>query len=163
MTYTPPSVGASSWDVPLNAALAAINTDVVAAQAGVDRLSAGGGAEVATTQTTASTSYTDLATTGPTVAITLASARTVLVFVKAVVFQASTTDDVFMSFTASGATTLAADNNRAMRHNGSGTAEGYSAVAVVACNAGTTTFTARYRVDGGSGSWTARVLAVVPL
>lgn len=169
MSHTNPVAGSSNWDVTLNAALDEIDTTAEAAQvaadaaqADADTLAAGGGSSVATVETTASLTYVDLATVGPTVEITLAEARTVLVFVKATVFQASTTDDVFMSFTASGATTLAASDARAMRHNGSGTSEAYSSVEVVACNAGTTTFTAKYRTQtAGTGSFGDRVLAVV--
>lgn len=162
MSHTNPVAGSANWDVALNAALDDIDTTAVAAQADTDTLAAGGGASVVTVETTTSLTYVDLTTVGPTVAITLTEARTVLVFVKATVFQASTTDDVFMSFTASGATTVAASDGTAMRHNGSGTAEAYSAVAVVACNVGTTTFTAKYRTQAaGTGSFGDRVLAVV--
>ncbi|MBW0117028.1 hypothetical protein [Pseudonocardia abyssalis] len=93
--------------------------------------------------------------------MTLTEARTVIVFVKAEVLQLSTTDDVFMSFAASGATTLAASDARSVRHNGSGTAEAYSSFAVVNCAAGTTTFTAKYRVQGGSGRFVNREIAAI--
>lgn len=154
MTYTPPTAGSSNWDVPLNQALHDID-------ALSEDLAAGNGAAVGTAQTTGSTVYTDLATVGPTVSITLGSARTVLVFVKATLFQVSTTDAVFMSFAASGATTVAASDGNAVKQNGAGNAESFTAVAVVACNAGTTTFTAKYRTTGGSASFADRVLAVV--
>lgn len=161
MSYTPPSGGSADWDVPLNQALADIDATAEAAQDDADDSLAGGGASVATQQDTASTTYADLATAGPSVSVTLNEARTVLVFVKAQVLQVSTTDDVYMSFAASGATTVAAADSAAVRHNGSGTAEAYASVAVVACNAGTTTFTAKYRADGGSGRFTNRVIAAV--
>lgn len=154
MTYTPPVAGSSNWDVPLNQALADIDA------LGED-LIAGGGATVATVQTTASTTYADLTTAGPAVSITLLAARTVLVFVKATLFQVSTTDPVYMSFAASGATTVAAADTNAVKQNGAGNSESFTAVAVVACNAGTTTFTAKYRTVGGSASFADRVLAVV--
>lgn len=161
MAYTPPVDGVSNWDVPLNQALSDIHDTALAAQADADTLAAGGGAGVVTEETSTSTAYTDLATAGPAVSVTLTEARTVIVFVQANVFQASTTDDCFMSFEATGATVLAADDDRAMRHNGSGTTEAYSAFAVVACNAGTTTFTAKHRVLGGTGSWGGRSIAAV--
>ena len=148
MTYTPPVAGSSNWDVTLNQALADI-----------DRPS--GGVSVATAQTTASTTYADLTTVGPAVSVTLPSARTVLVFVKATLFQVSTTDAVYMSFAAAGATTVAAVDGNAVKQNGAGNAESFTAVSVVACNAGTTTFTAKYRTTGGSASFADRVLAVV--
>ncbi len=155
MTYTPPVVGAAAWGNTLNAALEDINTPA-------EDMRAGRSAAVATQQDTASTAYTDLTTVGPTVSITLVESRTVLVFMKSQMIQVTTTDDVFMSFVASGATTLAASDSRAVRHNGSGTSEAYSAFARVVCNAGTTTFTAKYRTEAaGNARFTNRELAVV--
>jgi len=154
MAYTPPVIGSSGWGTPLNQALADINDTAE------DSL-AGGGASVTTQQDTTSTSYVDLGTVGPSVSVTLTEPRTVIVLVKAEMLQTSTTDDVFMSFAASGATTLAADDSRSVRHNGSGTAEAYSSFAVVACSAGTTTFTSKYRVQGGNGRFVNRSIAAV--
>lgn len=154
MAYTPPTAGAANWDVPLNQALADIN-------ATADDSLAGGGASVATQEDTTSLTYTDLATAGPSTSVTLTAARTVLVFVRSSMQNITTADDVFMSFAASGATTVAAADVNGLRHNGSGTAEQYASVAVVACNAGTTTFTAKHRVDGGTGRFTNRVIAAV--
>jgi len=154
MAYTPPVAGTENWDVPLNAALAAIDSDVQ------DALS-GNGARVATPQDTTSTSYTDLSTSGPACSVTLDSARTVLVLLKTQILNTSTADDIYMSFVASGATTVAAADGSAVRSNGSGTAEQFASFALVACNAGTTTFTAKYRVDGGNGRFTNRSIAAV--
>lgn len=154
MAHTPPVIGSSSWGTVLNAALQDIDDTAT------DSL-AGGGAAVATQQDTTSTTYVDLATVGPSVSVTLTEARTVIVFVKAEMLQVSTTDDTFMAFEASGATTLAASDARAVRHNGSGTAEAYSSFAVVACAAGTTTFTSKYRVQGGTGRFVNREIAAV--
>lgn len=154
MAYTEPEIGSSDWGVSLNAALSDINDTA-------EDSVAGGGAGLGTQETTASTSYADLSTVGPSVSVTLTEPRAVLVLYGAEVLQVSTTDDVFMSFAATGATTLSADDARAMRHNGSGTAEAYSNFTVVACNAGTTTFTAKYRVQGGSGQYAQRRIAVV--
>lgn len=182
MPYTPPSAGTSDWDVPLNQALADINADVVTAQDTADTavglgvaatgdigdinddlsdIFQGNGAQVTTQQDTTSTSYTDLATVGPSVSITLQSARRVLVFVKAELLQISTTDDVFMSYATTGAVVNAASDADAVRHNGSGTAEAYSSFGFVDCPAGTTSFTAKYRVQGGTGRYVNRSIAVV--
>lgn len=160
MAYTPPAPGSSNWDVTLNAALDDIHDTALAAQADVGDALAGNGAVVGATQDTTSTTYADLATAGPACSITLDQPRKVLVFVKSQVMQASTTDDVFAAFAASGATTVVPADFDAVRHNGSGTAEQYASVAVIDCNAGTTTFTMKYRVDGGTGRFANRVIAV---
>lgn len=161
MPYTPPTAGATNWDVTLNQALSDINTDVVAAQQDANDLLAGGGADIINSETTTSTSYVDLGILGPTVSVTLAEARSVLVLMKAEMLQTATTDDVYMSFAASGATVVSALDSRAVRHNGSGTAEAYASFYVVACNAGTTTFTAKYRVDAGTGQFSRRSIAAI--
>lgn len=161
MAYTPPAAGSSGWDVTLNAALEDIHDVAVEAQQDVDDAFAGGGAVVATQEDTASTTYTDLTTGGPTVSVTLTEPRTVVVLVRAQVLQTATTDDVYMSFAASGATTVAASDASAVRHNGSGTSEAYASFGVVACNVGTTTFTAKYRVDAGNGRFVNRSIAAL--
>lgn len=154
MSYTPPVIGSSDWGTTLNTALSDINDTA-------EDSVAGGGASVTTQQDTTSTSYTDLSTSGPSVSVTLTEPRTVIVFVKSELYQLSTTDDVFMSFAATGATTVSASDARAVRHNGSGTGEAYSAFAVIACDAGTTTFTAKYRAEGGGARFANREIAAV--
>lgn len=161
MSYTPPTAGSADWDTPLNQALADIDATAEAAQDDVDDALAGGGGSVATLETTASTSFTDLATVGPAASVTLTAPRTVLVFLTARMRNQTTADDVYQSFAAGGATVLAASDGNGTRHNGSGGAQNYSSVSVVACSAGTTTFTAKYRVDGGTGEFSDRVLGVV--
>lgn len=154
MAYTAPTAGTENWDVPLNQALSDID------KTAEDSL-AGGGASVDTAEDSSSLVYADLTTVGPSVTVTVSAARTALVFTKAQVVNTTTADDVYTSFAVSGATVLAASDTRAMRHNGTGTAEAYSAVSVVALAAGTSTFTAKYRTDGGVARWANRVLAVV--
>lgn len=162
MTYTPPSSGTSNWDIPLNQALEDIHDTAVAAQADADDSLAGGGAAVATQEDTTSTSYTDLATPGPAVSVTVSEARTAIVLMKVDMLDVVTADDVWVSFAASGATTLAAADARALRHNGSGGVQSYTAFEVVSLNAGTTTFTMKYRVDGtGTGRFSNRNIAVI--
>ncbi|MDN5750258.1 MAG: hypothetical protein L0H64_17400 [Pseudonocardia sp.] len=161
MAYTPPVPGSPDWDTPLNQALADIDATAEAAQDAASDALAGGGATVAALQTTASTSFTDLATVGPSTSVTLASPRTVLVFLTARMRNQTTSDDVYQSFAAAGATVVAAADGNGTRHNGSGASQNYSSVSAVACSAGTTTFTAKYRVDGGTGEFTDRVIGVV--
>jgi len=119
---------------------------------------------VGTAQTTTSTAYTDLATVGPTCTVTLSAARRVLIWHRANCFQTSTTANrVFMSFTFSGATVSAASDVFALIHNGSGQEESYGTVVYADLNAGTTTITAKYRVFGGTGRFTERIMVVIPV
>jgi hypothetical protein len=125
-------------------------------------LDAGASAYIATAESTTSTTYVDLASVGPTASVTLASARRVLVLVKANLFQTGTVNRVYMSWAASGATTLAASDVNAVQHNGSGNDEAYCAVGFLDCAAGTTTFTAKYRCQGSTLQAKERVIAVIP-
>lgn len=154
MAHTNPTAGSSNWDVTLNQALDDIDDTAEDAVAG-------GGSSVATQQDTTSTSYTDLSTTGPAVTVTLNEARSAVVLMKADMLNTATADDVWMSFAVSGATTIAADDARAVRHNGSGGVQSYSAFETVSLNAGTNTITMKYCVDGGTGRFSNRNLAVI--
>lgn len=156
MAYTPVPAGTENWDVPLNQALSDIDDTAEDAMAG-------DGTIVDTLETTTSTAYTDLATVGPSVTVTLTSPRTVAVLLSSRMRNAVTSDDVYQAFTVSGATTAAPSNSAGTRHNGSGALQTYTSTAVVACNAGTTTFTSKYRVDGGTGEYSLRVIAALVL
>lgn len=115
---------------------------------------------VATSQTTTSTTYVDLATVGPTV--TLTTRTLALVIVTAFLENSAGTNDSRMSFAISGATTLAASDLTALRHVGTSGAR-MSTVALVALTAGSNVFTAKYKVSGGTGTFVNRDLIVVPL
>lgn len=118
---------------------------------------------VGTAQTTTSTVYVDLPTVGPTCVLTLASARRVLIILKGTLFQTGTANRVYMSVAATGATVAAAGDAAAVIHNGSGQAESYAGIVYLDCAAGTTTFTAKYRVLGGTGSFQDRFMVVIPV
>lgn len=126
-------------------------------------LLAGGHAEVATEETSASGAYVDLATPGPSVTITLNSARLVMVSVGAVMWNSGSGGATLMGFAASGATTIAASDDAALLTRASTTSSAsvhQSLVIAVPCDAGTTTFTAKYKAGGGTGDWKNRNLAV---
>lgn len=118
---------------------------------------------VAAQETTTSTTYTNLATVGPSCSMVLPTARDVLVIVRSNLFQVSTVNRVFMSWEASGATTLAAADAQAVQHNGSGNDEQYASSWVLNCAAGTTTFTAKYRVGGTTGRFRDRMITAQAL
>ena len=112
---------------------------------------ANGTATVATTQSTTSDSYTDLATAGP--AVTLTTGTKALVIVTGNMNCNSTNDRPFMSFEVSGATTIAAsDINAAIAnvYNNNFKSFRFSAATVVTLTAGSNTFTAKYRGDSGA-------------
>ena len=125
-------------------------------------LAAGNAAATFAQQTTTSTTYTDLSTVGPSVSITLNSARRVLVIGKAELFQTGT-GRVYASWAGSGATTISADDGNAIQHNGNGTPESYASMSFHDLNSGTTTFTMKYRVTAGTGRYDFRSLAVIPI
>lgn len=120
------------------------------------------GSTVSTSQTTTSTSYVDLATTGP--AVTVITGTEVLVTLSALVYN-SGANNTYMSFAVSGATTLAAADARCIVHaNTSATLSCPSRTfKLTGLTAGSNTFTAKYRVTGGTGSYENRDIVVTPL
>lgn len=104
-------------------------------------------ATVATSQTTTSTTYTDLATAGP--AVTVTTGTKALVIVTASINPGSSSSGyAYMSYAVSGATTSAAVDTRAsvfQATNGYNEESRWSAASVVTLTAGSNTFTAKYR------------------
>lgn len=119
-------------------------------------------ATVATSQTTSSTTYADLSTVGP--AVTLVTGTQVLVTVGCGTVNNSVGAVDFMSYAVSGASTIAANDAVAITVNGNGVANvGIQACYQYICSgltAGTNTFTAKYRVTGGTGTFTNRAIVV---
>ena len=110
-------------------------------------------AEVLTSQSTTSTSYTDLATAGP--AVTLTTSTSVLVIVSAFINPAFSNNTGFMSYAISGATTTAASDDWAVAFKKGGSDDvnaqsSYASVATV--TAGSNTFTAKYRLTVSNSS-----------
>lgn len=115
-------------------------------------------------ETTTSTSYADLTTPGPAVTVTTTSYA--LVLISGSVQNDTSGQSVRMAYDISGATSSAAADNRGIGH--------FAAVAgtcgMVAGNAiwestltpGSNTFTCKYRVAGGTGTFQSRRLQVIP-
>lgn len=116
---------------------------------------------VPTSQGTSSTSYADLATTGP--ALTLTTGTTALVMIDCEISHGSTGVSSYMGYAISGATTLAGTDTTALK---STNASGYPIAATRAIlqsvNAGSNTFTAKYRVDSGTGTFVNRHINIIP-
>lgn len=108
-----------------------------------------------TVQTTTSNTYTNLATVGPTVTILTGTA--VEVTVCAYIASSTTSNTGYMGFAVSGATSRAAADVDSCQLS-SGVAGIGATVSrtfkITGLTAGNNTFTAKYRRDGGSGTWT---------
>jgi hypothetical protein len=117
---------------------------------------------VAASETTGSTSYTDLTTTGPTV--TVVTGALALVWLTCTMSN-STTEGCAMSFAVSNASTIAAaDANSVGIRLAAAASAHMSSVLLVTLTAGTNVFTAKYRVSATStGTFADRRLGVLPL
>lgn len=117
-------------------------------------------ATVATSQTTTSATYTDLATTGPAVTVTTGS--TALVSLYNANLNSSATVSSLMSYDVTGASSVAASDATAI---GNATANGTRETGTflqTGLTAGSNTFTCRYRVGSGTGTFVDRKIIVVP-
>lgn len=120
---------------------------------------------VATNESSASTSYTNLATPGPSVSV-LTGANALVLF-GASCLNNTTAQAVFIAIAVSGATTLAAPAGTTaldlvqQPDPGGETLMGFTWI--TGLTPGANTFTMKYLVGGGTGTWGSRVLAVFPL
>ena len=117
--------------------------------------------------TTTSTTFTDLtgAAIGPTVTVTTGTMA--LVFIHGQMGN-SGTGSARMAYDVSGATTIAAADNRGNAVFGVAGVTIATGTAVlhfggVALTPGSNTFTAKYRVSSGTGTFSARRISVLPL
>lgn len=126
---------------------------------------------VATSQTTTSTTFADLATAGPSVTVTVGSNGLLLIGISANVLNNTNAAFSFMSFVLSGANTLAsADINSFKMQQPSANLEDRKGITVLltGLTPGSTTVKAQYRVQtGGAGAgtstWADRQLWALPL
>lgn len=120
-------------------------------------------ATVATSQSTSSATYTDLATVGPQV--TLTTGTQALVIISAGINIPSYDWVSSMSIAVSGATTIAASDSRMLSQNAHNQTRAASRVVLFdSLTAGSNTFTAKYKAGGGtSATFSDRSLMVIPL
>jgi hypothetical protein len=121
-----------------------------------------GSASVVTTETTTSTTFTDLATVGPAVTVTTGPLALVLV---ASQLQNNTAGSAAIAdFEISGATARSAvDSTSAYFQSDSANQPArICAPTVVTLTPGTNTFTMKYRAGGGTGTFLRRALTVIP-
>lgn len=123
-------------------------------------------ASVATAQGTTSTTYTDLATTGPSVTVNVPASGEVVVQVSATLTTGGTTQMGSMGFVLSGANTLAAsDANAAALRGATGVVNGRITSGMchlTGLTPGTTTFKAVYKASGNTQTFTDRNIIVDP-
>lgn len=119
-------------------------------------------ADVAAAETTTSASYTDLATAGPAVTLSLVTGQACLVIVSASMnISTGASHAANMSFAVSGASSLAAtDPNAASTQSATDTMASRVSVYVAGAT-GSHTFTAKYKqVNTGTAQFTSRRIVV---
>ncbi|HYY64340.1 MAG TPA: hypothetical protein VE688_06990 [Gaiellaceae bacterium] len=122
---------------------------------------------MATSQTTTSTTYTDLTTAGPAATVTIPASGNALVIVTSSETNSGSSGGAFMSYAVSGATTVAAADARAFSFVNGGnqaqTVQGSATFYVTGLTAGSNTFTAKYRATVGTATFANRSITVIPL
>ncbi len=108
------------------------------------------GASVATSQSTTSAAYVDLATVGPAVTITVPASGRVVIALRAQLVSAVAQSVALMAFALSGASTIAASDAFAMgvAFESNGNRIDGASLLITGLAPGVTTFTAKYRADG---------------
>lgn len=118
-------------------------------------------ANVTAQETETSTSYDDMTTPGP--AVTVTTGTKALVIIGCAVYNSSIANN-FMSYAVSGATTRAATDVEAILHrstvaNHQGNVSRHSYL--TGLTAGSNTFTAKYKVSTGTGTFGDRIITVI--
>lgn len=119
---------------------------------------------VLTGESTTSTSFTDLATAGPSVTVTIGSNGLALVSVESYIQNSGAGNSTRVGVALSGANTVAADTRIFYRpYANTQIIQMGSTVLMTGLNPGSTTFTMKYNVAAGTGTFGNRTLSVVPL
>lgn len=124
------------------------------------------GATVNANESTTSTAFADLATVGPTVTTTIGPSGRALVMIGGRSSNSSAGLLAIIGFAVSGASTRAADDALALLYTppvANNVHQAVHAFVLTGLTPGATTFTAKYRVSAGTGSFSARNLTVVAL
>lgn len=113
---------------------------------------------IATSETTTSTLYTDLATRGPRVLL-VTGTRVLVILTCNIVNSGANFSN--MSVAVSGATTTAAADANTFFLKGTNLLLA-SRLVLLTVTSGNNTFTAKYRVTGGTGTFSTRSIIVIP-
>jgi hypothetical protein len=119
---------------------------------------------IADSETTTSTTYTNLSTVGPTVTMTTGT-KALVIITSSKMGNNSGTREAYMSFAVSGASSVSAsDARRIAIGGGTDLQSGQSGVFFLSgLTAGSNTFEAKYRVYGGTCTWADRSITVMDL
>lgn len=157
-----------SWVTPRTwvvgeVATAAKMNEISSALTDLDRRTSPVGATVVAVEGTTALSYTDLATVGPAVTVTIGSTGKALVGLYSALSNASG-NFALCSYAVSGATTVAAADAQSLQTNTTSDIRMGASLLHTGLNAGSTTFTMKYRATtGGTASFNGRRLVVTPL
>lgn len=124
------------------------------------------GGVVNTSQTTTSTSYTDLTTLGPQASVVIGPSGNAIVSVTAEAMTNSNGVECYMGFAISGATTVAANDDQALTsatRNTGDLPKSSGTFWVSGLNQGSHTFTAKYRTTSGTATFADRNITVIPV
>jgi hypothetical protein len=100
---------------------------------------------------------------GPAVVATITASGKALVMISALSQNSSTDEQCVMAFAITGGTTRAAADSQSIRLTERSNAIRDGATYLVkVLGTGLNTFTAQYRVTGGTCTWTARNIIVIP-
>lgn len=113
------------------------------------------------TETTTSTTYTDLATAGPTVTRTTGTIALVAVSCRAQ--SSSATENAQMGVAVSGASSVSASNGLALTLSGTAFQASTYLALYTGLTAGSNVFTAKYAASAGTAGFAARRIIVMPL
>lgn len=121
-------------------------------------------ASVSTTQTTTSTSYVDLTTPGPAITVTTGTIAIALYNIST--SNSATNSATYSSVAVSGASSVVAsdawsllfDGNASTNFNRCGAAHVFTGL-----TPGSNTFTLKYKVGSGTGSFSNREINIIPL
>lgn len=158
---------ASTHSFAVGEVLSASNMNLIQANINdLDRRTTQTSAAVLTSQTSTSTSYTALATAGPAVTETVGTVGLLEVTVYTAGSNNTAGSTSFMAFALSGASTVASADAFAIGMYSSSIGFGWRLSAtfpVTGLTAGSTTATAQYKVNSGTGTWSDRRLVATPL
>lgn len=157
MAWTDP--GAHIWTTSEVVTAANMNTYV---RLNLSFLGSTSTATVTTSETKTGGTYGDLATSGP--AVTITTGTKALVIVNATFNNNTSGGSSLMGYAVSGATTIAAGDVAGFISASVANSIVCSGSAVSTLNAGSNTFTAKYRAAGGDvAAFQNRVITVIPL
>ena len=120
---------------------------------------------IATAQTTTSTDFTDLTTVGPQITCTTGT-QCIYFMSSRISNSSSSTESSRVSIEISGATDKAADNSRELTVAGITNGQQFKVGQMTfedGLTAGSNTFTMKYRVTGGTGTFAERHLVIISL